>query len=154
MSNNLKIVRRRGIPNPPIEIQETLLDHYLREKQICCKIRKLDRSSPLRTTLFREVYDIANAAMEKYFAVGFLRHDVISKSQFGKNIDKLFEKKGSMLELGCGRGELLSIMSAIGWECKGVDIDTKYVLDEIKEKFRAFIEKFSRETIASITGWD
>ena len=27
-------------------------------------------------------------------------------------------------------------------------------LDEIKEKVRAFIEKFSRETIASISGWD
>jgi hypothetical protein len=27
-------------------------------------------------------------------------------------------------------------------------------LDEIKEKVRAFIEKLSRETIASITGWD
>jgi hypothetical protein len=27
-------------------------------------------------------------------------------------------------------------------------------LDEIKEKVRAFIEKFSRERIASITGWD
>jgi len=27
-------------------------------------------------------------------------------------------------------------------------------LDEIKEKVRAFIEIFSRETIASITGWD
>jgi len=27
-------------------------------------------------------------------------------------------------------------------------------LDEIKEKVRAFIEDFSRETIASITGWD
>ena len=27
-------------------------------------------------------------------------------------------------------------------------------LDEIKEKARAFIENFSRETIASITGWD
>jgi hypothetical protein len=26
-------------------------------------------------------------------------------------------------------------------------------LDEIKEKVRAFIEIFSRETIASITGW-
>jgi transposase len=28
------------------------------------------------------------------------------------------------------------------------------ILEEIKEKVRAFIEKFSRETIASITGWD
>jgi hypothetical protein len=27
-------------------------------------------------------------------------------------------------------------------------------LDEIKEKVRAFIEFFLRETIASITGWD
>jgi transposase len=27
-------------------------------------------------------------------------------------------------------------------------------LDEIKEKVRAFIEDFSMETIASITGWD
>jgi hypothetical protein len=27
-------------------------------------------------------------------------------------------------------------------------------LDEIKEKVRAFIENVSRETIASITGWD
>jgi hypothetical protein len=27
-------------------------------------------------------------------------------------------------------------------------------LDEIKEKVRAFIEILSRETIASITGWD
>jgi hypothetical protein len=27
-------------------------------------------------------------------------------------------------------------------------------LDKIKEKVRAFIENFSRETIASITGWD
>ena len=28
------------------------------------------------------------------------------------------------------------------------------VLDEIKEKFRVFIEYFSTETIASITGWN
>jgi len=28
------------------------------------------------------------------------------------------------------------------------------ILDKIKEKVRAFMEKFSRETIASITGWD
>ncbi len=28
------------------------------------------------------------------------------------------------------------------------------VLDEIKEKFRVFIEYFSMETIASITGWN
>jgi hypothetical protein len=28
------------------------------------------------------------------------------------------------------------------------------ILDEIKEKVRAFIEYFSRDTIASITGWD
>ena len=27
-------------------------------------------------------------------------------------------------------------------------------LDEIKEKVRAFIQDFLRETIASITGWD
>jgi hypothetical protein len=27
-------------------------------------------------------------------------------------------------------------------------------LDEVKEKVRAFIKKFSRETITSITGWD
>jgi len=35
-----------------------------------------------------------------------------------------------------------------------IELEIYDSLDEIKEKVRAFIEKFSRETIASITGWD
>jgi hypothetical protein len=38
-------------------------------------------------------------------------------------------------------------MALLSWEIYEI-------LDEIKEKVRAFIEDFSRETIASITGWN
>ena len=35
-----------------------------------------------------------------------------------------------------------------------IELEINENLDEIKEKVRAFIEDFLRETIASITGWD
>ncbi len=35
-----------------------------------------------------------------------------------------------------------------------IELEIYENLDEIKEKVRAFIEDFLRETIASITGWD
>jgi hypothetical protein len=42
------------------------------------------------------------------------------------------------------------IKQELSWEIYDNLVD----LDEIKEKVRAFIEKFSLLTIASLTGWD
>jgi len=93
MSRNIKIIRRRGIPYPPVEIQSLLIKHYLREKAICNKIRKLNRNNPSRTALLSEVYEIAHETMEKYVESVFLRYSSESKILFCKNLDKLFEKK-------------------------------------------------------------
>jgi 2-polyprenyl-3-methyl-5-hydroxy-6-metoxy-1,4-benzoquinol methylase len=72
--------------------------------------------------------------MEKYIEAGFLEYDTVSSKLFGENIDKLFAKKGNMIELGCGRGYLLLAMKELGWDCRGVEIDTKYALEDIKEE--------------------
>ncbi len=128
----IKTQNRRGTPNPPVAIQEILIDHYLQEKRLCEEIRRLDRNDPLRTKLFGEVYAVAHAAHKKYLEAGFLKPDYKNKLQLGSYADKLYKTRGSMLELGCGNGHLLKVMKDLGWNYTGVDIDTKYVLDEVK----------------------
>jgi 2-polyprenyl-3-methyl-5-hydroxy-6-metoxy-1,4-benzoquinol methylase len=146
MERNIRIIRRRGIPYPPLEIQSILINHYLQEKEICSKIRQLNRDSPLRTKLFAEVYEIAHAAMEKYVETGFMQYDILSNKLFGKNIDKLFTKRGHLLELGCGRGYLLLTLKELGWDCKGVDIDISHALKEIKEEVESADILFYNDT--------
>lgn len=58
---------------------------------------------------------------EEYFSA----HDVDEKVKLGGVILKLIEKKigyrGSLLDLGCGRGEFLSAAREAGWKTEGVD---------------------------------
>jgi 2-polyprenyl-3-methyl-5-hydroxy-6-metoxy-1,4-benzoquinol methylase len=144
--DNITILKRRGIPYPPVEIQSILLNHYLHEKNICKKINKLDRNDPLRTKLFAEVYEIAHAAMDKYVESGFITHDVLSNKLFGRTIDKMFVKRGHMLELGCGRGYLLRTFKELGWSCKGIDIDISHVLKEIRQDVESADILFYKDT--------
>lgn len=137
MNRDIRIAHRRGIPYPNVEIRNVLINHYLQEKEICKRIREIDRNNPLRVKLFAEVYEVAHIAMEKYVKTGFLQHDVASNKAFGKNIDKLFTQRGNMLELGCGRGYLLLTLKELGWTCKGIDIDTGNALKEVKENIES-----------------
>jgi 2-polyprenyl-3-methyl-5-hydroxy-6-metoxy-1,4-benzoquinol methylase len=136
MDEDTKILERHGVARPPPEIQAVLIDHFIREKAICNKIRNTDRRSAERTELFKEVYTIAHEATKKYIDTGFLTPDVSFKENLCRLANKLFKKPGSMLELGCGKGYLLRAMDKLGWKCKGVDIDTSGALDEVKDKIQ------------------
>jgi 2-polyprenyl-3-methyl-5-hydroxy-6-metoxy-1,4-benzoquinol methylase len=143
--NNIKLLNRRGILHPPPEIEKALRQHYFLEKNICIRISALDRNNPLRTKLFAEVYEIAHNYMQIYVESGFMRHDFVSNKLFGKTIDKMFTKRGDMLELGCGKGNLLLTFKNLGWNCKGVDIDTNHVLNEVKQDVESYDILFYRD---------
>jgi SAM-dependent methyltransferase len=55
----------------------------------------------------------------------FSAHDVEEKKRLGGELLKLIEKKlghrGSLLDLGCGRGELMWAAREAGWKAEGVD---------------------------------
>jgi 2-polyprenyl-3-methyl-5-hydroxy-6-metoxy-1,4-benzoquinol methylase len=144
--NNIKLLNRRGIPRPSPDIEKILRKHYLIEKEICTRISKLDRDDTLRTKLFAEVYEFAHDCMQIYLESGFIKHDFLSCHLFGKTIDRMFTKRGSMLELGCGRGNLLLTFKNLGWRCRGIDIDTSHVLDEVKPDVASFDILFYRDT--------
>jgi SAM-dependent methyltransferase len=55
----------------------------------------------------------------------FSAHDVEEKKRLGGELLKMIEKKlghrGSLLDLGCGRGELMWAAREAGWKAEGVD---------------------------------
>ena len=64
----------------------------------------------------------AQHAGESYFA----GHDSLAKERAGQRLaaqaEGLLGRKGRLLELGCGRGELLKGAAQAGWEVRGVDM--------------------------------
>jgi SAM-dependent methyltransferase len=64
-----------------------------------------------------------------YFAL----HDPEGKRQWGQRLadeaQALVGRAGSMLELGCGRGELLAGAHDRGWEVSGVDMTPEFVAE-------------------------
>jgi len=69
-------------------------------------------------------YELETA--EEYFGL----HDFEAKVQYGRSLADfacaLMGSKGSMLELGCGRGEFLIGAKERGWEVKGVEMTNNY----------------------------
>lgn len=59
------------------------------------------------------------------------RREVIGRRKY-RQIESYFEKPGSILDIGCGLGELLSVFAENGWSCLGVE-------------FNQFAARFARE---------
>src|SRR5262245_14074825 len=75
-----------------------------------------------KPTLIPESNPYANETSEEYFQL----HDSKQKTDSGKSLalfaEKVLGRKGKMLELGCGRGELLVGAASCGWDVYGVEM--------------------------------
>lgn len=65
---------------------------------------------------------------EEYFA----SHDPVAKLENGRQLiakaEQLLGRKGRLLELGCGRGELLGMAAEGGWTVAGVEMTPQFAL--------------------------
>lgn len=68
-------------------------------------------------------------AGEEYFA----GHELESKLENGRKLiakaEQLLGRKGRLLELGCGRGELLGVAAERGWTVHGVEMTPQFARD-------------------------
>jgi 2-polyprenyl-3-methyl-5-hydroxy-6-metoxy-1,4-benzoquinol methylase len=62
------------------------------------------------------------------------RRNVIAKNKY-EQIMKYVKGPGSILDIGCGLGEFLSVFSEKGWECLGVEFN-EFAANYAKENFR------------------
>lgn len=66
---------------------------------------------------------------EEYFA----SHEPEAKLENGRKLiahaEELLGRKGRLLELGCGRGELLSVAAKQGWTVQGVEMTPQFASD-------------------------
>ena len=61
------------------------------------------------------------------------RREVIGERKY-KQISSYFEGMGSVLDIGCGLGELLSVFDENGWSCLGVEFN-EFAANFAREKF-------------------
>jgi 2-polyprenyl-3-methyl-5-hydroxy-6-metoxy-1,4-benzoquinol methylase len=61
----------------------------------------------------------------------FSAHDIEQKKKIGREVTRILEEKvqhrGSLLDIGCGRGELLWAARQAGWEVEGIDPSAVYL---------------------------
>jgi len=85
----------------------------------CCSVYQ-------KPTLLPESNPYVECSATEYFK----GHEAREKIKYGKKIvafaEKLLGKTGKMLELGCGRGELLAEASRCGWTVQGVGITENF----------------------------
>ncbi len=79
----------------------------------------------LREEILHDSYneeDYNAAAKYKLIPAVDYRREVIGRRKY-RQIASYFEKPGSVLDVGCGLGELLSIFDENGWSCLGVEFN-------------------------------
>jgi len=90
---------------------------------VCCSECGCYYTSP---TLVPEGNPYADETPDEYFRI----HDPEAKREAGRRLaryaESLLGRKGSILELGCGRGELLEGAKSEGWEVFGIEMTTAF----------------------------
>jgi SAM-dependent methyltransferase len=84
--------------------------------------------------IFPNPMPIPIGGLEQHYAVDpqeyFIAHDLEQKkSNAAKMLDKaesLVKGKGSLLDIGCGRGELLRVAKDKGWDAKGLELSSTF----------------------------
>jgi len=64
---------------------------------------------------------------DSYFSAHDLEQKKQSGRQFMKEIESRLGRRGTVLDIGCGRGELLWAAHQSGWDCVGLDPSPEYV---------------------------
>ena len=67
------------------------------------------------------------------------RRNVLAKNKY-KQIMQFFKKPGSVLDIGCGLGEVLSAFKENGWESTGIDFND-FAVEYAKKNFELEINK-------------
>jgi SAM-dependent methyltransferase len=95
---------------------------------------------------------LINPYAEEDAANFFKIHDENRKVELGRELaafaERVLQRPGSMLEIGCGRGELLAGARERGWTCRGVEMTPQYAA--IAAKRGISVEVASAETCRSL----
>ena len=91
---------------------------------------------------------------DSYFQHHNLAAKVTSGVELARSAERLLGSRGRMLELGCGRGEMLAGAAASGWEVAGVDMTAPYAA-VARSEFSVEVEVTTIESARSLDRqWD
>lgn len=91
----------------------------------CAKCGMVYVTPRLKESILHDSYneeDYNAAAKYKLIPSVEYRREVIGRRKY-RQIASYFEKPGSVLDIGCGLGEVLSIFNENGWSCLGVEFN-------------------------------
>jgi 2-polyprenyl-3-methyl-5-hydroxy-6-metoxy-1,4-benzoquinol methylase len=116
-------------PRPTLESLPALYQDYLTHRTT--EIEPVFTSNSLSWKLIRGFLSLRLGIVfkEKCLNIGYLVFMIIPAfrhklDRFGRNlILKNFNKKGKLLDLGCGAGEFLNVATMMGWDTYGCDFD-------------------------------
>lgn len=103
----------------------------------CARCGMVYVSPRLKETILHDAYneeDYNAAAKYKLIPAVEYRREVIGRRKY-QQIAAYFKKPGSILDIGCGLGELLSIFDENGWDCLGVEFN-ELSAGYAREKFK------------------
>lgn len=107
-----------------------------------------------RPTLLPEGNPYSELTPSEYFDGHDSNYKIGSGRRLAEAAETLVGTRGRMLELGCGRGELLHGAAERGWSVAGVDMTPDYV-ENARRNFGLEIEEAAVEACRSLDeGWD
>jgi 2-polyprenyl-3-methyl-5-hydroxy-6-metoxy-1,4-benzoquinol methylase len=127
--------------------------------QKCHSCKSIYNSPRLKKTCLEEMY--VAGEYENYVKKLTLPGDTIRKNltevrKFNQ-IDSLFDRKGNLLDVGCGAGVFITIAAENGWRCTGIELSTagssaakKHGVNIVESTFDEFE---SSEKFDCITFW-
>lgn len=79
-----------------------------------------------RPTLFPEFNPYAECSPEEYFQLHDSKRKILNGQLLASFAESMLGQPGRMLELGCGRGELLRGAADRGWKVRGIEMTETY----------------------------
>ncbi|MCT7976485.1 class I SAM-dependent methyltransferase [Laspinema olomoucense] len=96
-------------------------------------------------TLLPQSNPYAEYSEQEYFQAHYANRKILNGEALAAFAENILEKPGKMLELGCGRGELLKGAANRGWEVYGVEMTENFAT--VSKSYNIKIECNSFKTV-------